>query len=71
MPKHLKAWRRISKALKQNDAVGFYHETYNSESKQYENIYINMPDFGLGKARDNQAVNKEIQSAKQRLRSQG
>ncbi|PTI57629.1 hypothetical protein BU103_08315 [Staphylococcus xylosus] len=30
-----------------------------------------MPDFGLGKARDNQAVNKEIQSAKQRRRSQG
>ncbi|WP_350338104.1 monooxygenase family protein, partial [Staphylococcus xylosus] len=26
--------------LRQNDAVGFYHETYNSESKQYENIYL-------------------------------
>ncbi|MDW8543561.1 DUF4188 domain-containing protein [Staphylococcus sp. KG4-3] len=71
MPKHLKAWHRFAKVLKQNDAVGFYHETYNSGSKQYENIYINMPDFGLGKARDNQVVNKETQSAKQRLYSQG
>ncbi len=71
MPKHLTAWRRFTKVLKQNDAVGFYHETYNSESKQYENIYINMPDFGLSKARNKQVINKETQSAKQRLRSQG
>lgn len=70
MPTHLKAWRRFAKSLKQNEAVGFYHETYNSDTSQYENIYINMPDFGLGKARDNQAVNKATQTATQRLRSQ-
>src|SRR5699024_9834252 len=43
MPKHLKAWRKFTKELKHNDAVGFYHETYNVNSNQYENIYINMP----------------------------
>lgn len=70
MPTHLKAWRKFSKALKNNDAVGFYHETYNVDTNQYENIYINMPDFGLGKAFGNQPVNQATQTAKQRLRNQ-
>ncbi|CEF20021.1 Putative uncharacterized protein [Staphylococcus xylosus] len=29
-----------------------------------------MPDFGLSKARNKQVINKETQSAKQRLRAQ-
>ena len=69
MPVHLKAWRRFMKELKQNDAVGFYHETYNVDANQYENIYINMPDFGLGKAKKNKKVTKATHTAKQRLRS--
>lgn len=69
MPKHLKAWRRFMKGLKQNDAVGFYHETYNVNSNQYENIYINMPDFGLGKAHNNQKVTNTTHTAKQRLKA--
>ncbi|MDT3982103.1 DUF4188 domain-containing protein, partial [Staphylococcus ureilyticus] len=48
---------------------GFYHETYNVDANQYENIYINMPDFGLGKARYNEKVTKATHTAKQRLRS--
>ena len=51
-----------------NEAVGFYHETYNVDSHQYENIYINMPDFGLGKALGNEPVSKATHTAKQRLK---
>ncbi|MDW3940207.1 DUF4188 domain-containing protein [Staphylococcus saprophyticus] len=68
MPVHLKAWRKFSKKLKHNEAVGFYHETYNVDSHQYENIYINMPDFGLGKALGNEPVSKATHTAKQRLK---
>ncbi|NWK84978.1 DUF4188 domain-containing protein [Staphylococcus sp. GSSP0090] len=68
MPVHLKAWRKFSKKLKNNEAVGFYHETYNVDTHQYENIYINMPDFGLGQARSLSQVNKHSNTAKQRLR---
>lgn len=69
MPKHLKAWRRFMKELKHNDAVGFYHETYNVHSNQYENIYINMPDFGLGKARHNQSITQATYTSKQRMKA--
>jgi len=70
MPVHLKALRRFMKELKHNDAVGFYHETYNVNANQYENIYINMPAFGLGKARKSEKVSKATHTAKQRLRTQ-
>ena len=68
MPVHLKAWRKFSKKLKHNEAVGFYHETYNVDSHQYENIYINMPGFGLGKTLGNEPVSKATHTAKQRLK---
>lgn len=71
MPKHLKAWKRFMRNIKDNDAVGFYHETYNVKQNQYENIYLNMPNFGLGKALGTEAVNKHTHTAKQRLRSRG
>jgi hypothetical protein len=29
--------------------VGVWHETYVVEPGNYENIYVNMPPFGLGK----------------------
>lgn len=67
MPKHLKAWKRFSKQLKGNNAVGFYHETYNVKENNYENIYLNMPNFGLGKAVSPQEVTTRTHSAKQRL----
>lgn len=69
MPEHLKAWKRFSKQLKNNDAVGFYHETYNINANNYENIYLNMPKFGLAKSMPAQEVNRRTNSAKQRLNS--
>ena len=67
MPKHLKAWKKFLKLVKDNDAVAFYHETYNVEKGQSENVYINMPDFGLGKVYDVEAVSQKTQSANKRL----
>lgn len=67
-PKHLKAWKSFLQLVKNNDTVAFYHETYNVAKGQSENVYINMPDFGLGKVYDVEAVGKKTQSANMRLK---
>src|SRR5699024_12756736 len=45
----------------------FYHETYNVENGQSESVYINMPNFGLGKVYGVEAVSNHTQSANKRL----
>ena len=47
---HLPAWRAFNKAVGTNGSVGIWHETYVASPGTYENIYVNMPPFGLGKA---------------------
>ena len=47
---HLPAWRAFNKAIGTNGSVGIWHETYVVSPGAYENIYVNMPPFGLGKA---------------------
>ena len=47
---HLPAWRAFNKAVGTDGSVGIYHETYMISADGYENIYVNMPEFGLGKA---------------------
>jgi hypothetical protein len=47
---HLPAWRAFSKAIGSNGDVGIWHETYVVKPGQYENIYNNMPPYGLGAA---------------------
>lgn len=69
MPKHLKAWQRFLKLIKNNDAVAFYHETYNVPKGESENIYVNMPDFGLGKVYDVELVTHQTQSANKRIKA--
>ncbi|WP_213954803.1 DUF4188 domain-containing protein [Variovorax sp. dw_954] len=46
---HLPAWRAFNKAVGTNGSVGIWHETYVASPGTYENIYVNMPPFGLGK----------------------
>ena len=48
---HLPAWRAFNRAVT-DDAVGIWHETYLSGPGRYENVYVNMPAFGLGRAAD-------------------
>lgn len=47
---HLPAWQRFNKAVGSNGDVGIWHETYEIAPGQYENVYNNMPAFGLGRA---------------------
>lgn len=65
--KHLKAWRNFNKKVRNNEAVGIYHETYEVKVANYESIYRNMPVYGLGKAMKHIPITPEHLSAKQRL----
>lgn len=47
---HLPAWQAFNKAVGSNGDVGIWHETYVVKSGAYENVYNNMPRFGLGMA---------------------
>jgi len=68
---HLPAWQAFNKAIASNGDVGVWHETYVIEPGRYENIYVNMPPYGLG------AVGKIVdavgarQAARQRVKSMG
>ena len=47
---HLPAWQAFNKAIGSNGDVGIWHETYLIENGRYENVYNNVPAFGLGRA---------------------
>ena len=65
--KHLTAWREFNKKVRDNGAVGIYHETYSVPSRSYEAFYGNMPLYGLAKARDHRLITSDIRSARKRL----
>ena len=46
---HLPAWREFNRAIGTDGDVGVWHESYVVSPGGYENIYVNMPAFGLGK----------------------
>ena len=47
---HLAAWHAFNKSVRPHGSVGIWHETYMVSPRTYENVYANMPPFGLGKA---------------------
>ena len=47
---HLPAWAHYNRAIRDNSAVGIWHETYLVAAGQYEGIYGNMPRYGLARA---------------------
>ena len=47
---HLPAWQAFNRAVGNDGSVGIWHETYAATPSSYENVYVNMPPFGLGKA---------------------
>jgi hypothetical protein len=47
---HLPAWKAFNQAIASNGDVGIWHETYLIEPGKYENVYGNMPAYGLGLA---------------------
>ena len=66
---HLPAWQAFNKSVGTDGSVGIWHETYTASAGTYENVYVNMPAFGLGKAGTVQAASGERQSASGRLRA--
>lgn len=64
---HLPAWRAFNKAVGTNGSVGIWHETYVATPGSYENIYVNMPPFGLGKAGTVYPATGRKQSAASRM----
>jgi hypothetical protein len=62
---HLPAWQAFNRAVGSNGDVGIWHETYLVRSGSYENVYNNMPPFGLGLA----GVLKDATGARQSARS--
>lgn len=64
---HLPAWRAFNKAVGTDGSVGIWHETYAASPGTYENVYVNMPLFGLGKAGSVQSATGRRQSASGRL----
>ncbi len=47
---HLPAWQAFNKSIGSDGDVGIWHETYLISPGQYENVYNNMPAWGLGLA---------------------
>jgi len=47
---HLPAWRAFNQVISVNGSVGIWHETYAIGPGKYENLYVNMPPFGMGQA---------------------
>lgn len=46
---HYPAWKNFNLKARKTGAAGIWHETYKISAGNYENIYANMPKFGLGK----------------------
>ncbi len=46
---HLPAWRAFNRSVGTKGDVGIWHETYRVPARHYESVYVNMPEFGLGK----------------------
>lgn len=50
---HAEAWQKFNHEIGYDGSVGVWHETYLVEPGRYENLYGNMPLFGLAKATQN------------------
>jgi hypothetical protein len=64
---HLPAWKAFNQLVGTDGSVGVWHETYAASAGSFENIYLNMPAFGLGKAGTLQPASGQRTSAAGRL----
>ncbi|MFV0534907.1 MAG: DUF4188 domain-containing protein [Cumulibacter sp.] len=65
---HLPAWRDFVRRVGDDGTVGVWHETYVVPASAREVVYVNMPEFGLGKALGAERIGAGAHTAKQRLR---
>ncbi len=64
---HVPAWSRFRQHVGNSGDVGIWHETYIISEGQYENIYHNMPAFGLGRVGRLVEATGNRESASQRI----
>ena len=67
---HLPAWQAFNQAVGSNGDVGIWHETYLVKAGGYENIYNNMPRYGLGQAGELKPASGARQAARARMTAQ-
>lgn len=67
---HRPAWAAFNRRMREGKGkVGFWHETYVVPSGAHEAVYINMPEFGLGKAIGVVPVGRRGERAADRLKA--
>ncbi len=64
---HLVAWRRYNQTIGSDGSVGFWHESYLVNARQYEGVYGNMPVFGLAAATSQVPAVGRRETARRRL----
>jgi hypothetical protein len=64
---HLPAWQAFNRAVGTDGSVGIWHESYVAKPGTYENVYVNMPAFGMGRAADLVPARASLQSAAGRM----
>jgi len=64
---HLPAWRSFNKRIRDNGAVGIYHETILLSDSTVETVYGNMPAFGLAAVTGVVPAGRRGQTARARL----
>ena len=67
---HLPAWLKFNRAVATEGSVGIWHETYQASRGSYENVYVNMPSFGLGKVGPLVEATGSLKSATDRIGSE-
>ena len=68
--KHPDAWKKFNRRVGQNGDVGIWHETYLSGPGRYENIYVNMPSFGMGSAFKRLEADGKYKTSMERINAQ-
>jgi len=68
---HLPAWKSFNQSVARSRDVGVWHETYSISPGKYENIYVNMPPFGLGKVGALQSASGTLSTANGRVKASG
>jgi hypothetical protein len=68
---HLPAWKSFNQSVANSGDVGVWHETYAVSPGTYENIYVNMPPFGLGKVGTLSPASGALSSARGRVQASG
>lgn len=64
---HYPAWKNFNLNIRKSNSAGIWHETYRVSPGTYENVYVNMPPFALGRAGKLITISEKYEEAKQRM----